>query len=427
MADQTSSRRNPLEAIDDIAGPLPAVILRDWLDGDATRERAAQLLEPFRVEGTVAASDSSGLSRLTRTQGVIEITAAISRMKQAVHALGMSAGGRAPGGPWVADNTEMFYDACVPVDDVLAAVLETHRRLPPDGLKVGFCIHAGEFYSIGGGLYGRDADLVELVAEEYTGGDETVITSAAVTALRSRGALILTRREDLGSLGTLFRVEAGPSWDRPVEISARSLKYPHPFSDELYDLINRMGAAASPAEADEAASLIRNQFLVTRTVVLVETGSGAMAEPVDILDSMVLAAKAGAMLSHIVPARAQIVANGRGLILLAFEDGKQALDTALALSAKLAATGKEVRAGIDRGPVLLVPHPDAWRIIGSPVNLASKLAHDLGQPGKVLMTFRAAGGVRLPPPIGRYKAKVSGVEVEGVIVNVPGARAGSVR
>lgn len=417
----SQQKRNQLEAIDDIAGPLPASVLREWMDGDRNPARAAQLLEPFRFEGTVASSDSSGLSKLTRSLGVIEITAAISRMKQVVHVLGLAAGGRAPGGPWVADNTEMVYNADVEMDQVLAAVLETHRRLPPDGLKLGYCIHYGDFYEIGGGLYGRDADLVELVAEEYAAGGETLITESAASHLRHRDLVELTRRSDLDNLGTIFRVDRGPKWTTVPPISARTLKYPHPFSDELYELLNALGGARTPEEAEAANFEIKSKFLCTRTVLLIETGTGAMAEPQDILDSMIVTAQAGKLIQDAVSRHAEVVTNNRGLLLITFEDGQEAIDAAREICGKLAASGKEARAGIDRGPVLLVPDKGGWQLIGGPVNIASKQAHELGQPGKIFVTFRATMGVHLPPPVHKYRAQISGVELEGVVLDLPSA------
>jgi class 3 adenylate cyclase len=330
--------------------------------------------------------------------------------------MGMSGGGRAPGGRWIADNTEMFYPESVPVDDVVAVVRETHGRLPPGGLQAGFCIHRGEYYDIGGGLYGRDADLVELAAEEYTDGGETIISESARAALADPAAWAFARREDLAALGEFWRVESGPAWTRPVSMTPATMHYPLPFSEELYALFND---TADPEFADGAVTQIRNRFQVTRTVVIIETGAGTISDPVDILESVVLSAHAGRLVEKALPERAEIIENNRGLLLMSFEDGQEALDTTLEITSELAATGKTVRAGLDRGPVLLVPDSGGWSILGSPVNLASKQAHELGKPGKVILTLRAAGGVKLPPPIGRYRAMVSGVELEGVVVDVP--------
>lgn len=418
MKDPTQLRTRALEALDDIAGPLPSGILREWLTGEQTPDRAAQILRPYLVTGTVASSDSSGLSRLTRTVGVIEVQSAISRMKGIVHAMGVALGGRAPGGEWIADNTQMFFPESVPADELVAAIVETHRRLPPQGLKAGFCLHHGTFYEIAGGLYGREADLVELIAEEHTSADETVLTETVRARLAHAPAFRVAPREDLSELARVWRVESAPPFDRPVALTRESMRYPLPFSDELYDLLREL---EDSGRAGAAMGQIQRRFQCTRTVVLIETGSGAMAEPIDILDTLVGSAQAGRLVSEVVPAGAEVIENSRGLLLLAFEDGQAAIDTTLELTREIAATGKPVRVGIDRGPLLLAPEKHGWRALGSPVNLASKQAHELGRPGKIFLTFRAAMGVRLPPPVTRYEARVSGVDMEGRVILVPGA------
>jgi hypothetical protein len=417
MKDPTQLRTRALEALDDIAGPLPSGILRDWLTGDQSSDRASELLKPYLVTGTVVSSDSSGLSRLTRTQGVIEVQSAISRMKEIVHSMGVAMGGRAPGGEWIADNTQMFFPESVPTDELVAGIVETHRRFPPGGLKAGFCLHFGTFYEISGGLYGREADLVELIAEEHTEGDETVITEAVRARLSNASQFAMTPRADLAEIAPVYRVESAPKFERTVALTRATMRYPLPFSDDLYDLLRDL---SEPQRAQDALGQIRHRFQVTRTVVLIETGTGAMADPLDILESMVGSVSAGKLLNTMIGAGAEVIENARGLLLLTFEDGQKALDTTLEITREIAAGGNPVRVGIDRGPILLVPEKGGWRVLGSPVNLASKQAHELGQPGKIYMTFRATLGVKLPPPVSRYEATVSGVEMEGMIVRVPG-------
>lgn len=402
-----------LERLDDIAGPLPPALLRDWMSGEKTAARAREALAPYLVEGTVLSSDAAGLSRLTRSLGLIEIVAALSRMKQVVHAMGLSAGGRAPGGAWIADNTEMFFPATVPVEDVLITALATHRELPANGVKVGFCLHRGQFWEIGGGLYGPDADLVELLAEEYSAGGETLITAAARAALPRTDLFGMRVREDLASFGDVRAVLSGPPPKARAVFNAETMLYPLNFSRELYDLLQQIGDKHHGTLVVEG---IRGRFQVTRSVAILEIGAGPLGTPLDILNSVALAATAAVLLEDVIPKHAEIIENTRGLILLTFEHAQEALDTTLAVARTLATGGHEVRAGIDRGPILLVREGARYSVLGSAVNLASKQAHELGRAGHVLISAAAAGGTKLPAHKERFSGQVSGVELEGFAI-----------
>src|SRR5262249_19652074 len=92
----------------DIAGPVPVQLLQDWASGEQDLAAAESLLDPFRIDGTVVASDTAGLSKLTQAIDLVEVISLISRPKEIVHALGVEIGGRAIG-IWIADNTEMYY------------------------------------------------------------------------------------------------------------------------------------------------------------------------------------------------------------------------------------------------------------------------------------------------------------------------------
>src|SRR5262245_31757159 len=102
----------------DIAGAAPLGLLQDWGSGKADLASAEALLRPFQIAGTVVASDTSGLTRLTRELDLLDVLRLISRPKEILHAVGVAVGGRAVG-RWVADNTEMYYSTAVPVDVVV--------------------------------------------------------------------------------------------------------------------------------------------------------------------------------------------------------------------------------------------------------------------------------------------------------------------
>jgi hypothetical protein len=172
----------------DIAGPVPVQLLRDWAAGRQDLAAAKALLTSFCVQGSVVASDTSGLSRMMQEMDLLEALSLISRPKEMIHALGREIGGR-PIGAWVADNTEMFYGEDLDAETIVEAMAEVQARIQESrAVQVGMCIHAGSFYEIGGGLYGSDADTVEYLAEHVAGAGEILLTENMAQRLKTAGA-----------------------------------------------------------------------------------------------------------------------------------------------------------------------------------------------------------------------------------------------
>src|SRR4026208_924744 len=88
---------------------LPLDTIAEWTHSTQTQEVARAILSPHTLRGTVVASDSAGLTRLTRDRSLIEILALLSHPKELIHGHGTAIGGRSVG-IWSADNTLMFYD-----------------------------------------------------------------------------------------------------------------------------------------------------------------------------------------------------------------------------------------------------------------------------------------------------------------------------
>jgi hypothetical protein len=152
----------------DIGRTLPVDLIERWTKAPQSVDSARRLLEPNRREGTVVSSDSAGLTRMTERKGVLEMLALIDRPKQLIHSYGAALGGEAVG-IWAADNTEMFYPAEVKADELVSMLLTVQDRIGQQcEVQVGLAAHRGQFFSLGGGLYGVDADRVETVAENYT-------------------------------------------------------------------------------------------------------------------------------------------------------------------------------------------------------------------------------------------------------------------
>jgi len=389
----------------DAGETLPVAVIDRWTHSDQTRETARALLAPHTLRGTVVSSDSAGLTRLTRELPLVAILAMVNHPKEFVHAYGRAVGGRAIG-VWAADNTQMFYPGDVPAERVLGMLLAALDHVGREcEVGIGLCAHAGEYFELGGGMYGPDADRVELVAEEHTEGGELVVTDALAERLPAGHSFALTPRRELAAeFGGILRVTGGP---RLEGLALTDFKYPAPYSTDFYDGLGaftrtgRQSAMPRPAYEDLA-------------VVLIEREREELDVPeVAALNDLALAAAMKRIGGELLRDLGGTEIKTAGLIsLFTFADCRVALDFARAFRGTLAGQGIQCRIGVDAGPVLVFQlGPGSRDIAGSAVNTASKLAQDCGVFGRIHVSDAAGRRAGLGEAEPALRFTLSGVEL----------------
>jgi hypothetical protein len=377
----------------DLAGELPLDLIEDWTHGDRSRESALRLLSAHVVTGAVVSTDAAGLTSLSRKRSVIEILALLDQPKQIVYECGRAIGGE-PIGVWAADNTQMLYRGVEPFR-VLSALLETRDRIRGGcEVQIGFCVHTGAFFRLGGGLYGTDADRVERLAEVSTRGGEVIVTDAFLKALGDAPPFTVVARANLPGGDHAWTVTDGP---RTAELQAADGRYPYPYSREFFDELRRLHA----------------RFAQTRTVVLVEHEHEEPDIPeIAVLNNLALSAamtKVGAdLLRETGGTEIKTIGN---LGIYTFVDTPAAVAFARRFRALFQAQGVAVRIGIDRGEVLVFDLPAGGEdIAGMPVNVASKISQDSGQFGRVYLTEGVAA-LAGATDLERLTVQIAGVDV----------------
>jgi hypothetical protein len=399
----------------DIAGPLPVDLLQKWAIGTQDLATAEQLLERFRLEGHVVSTDGSGLSRMTQEHDLLEVLAAVSIPKEVVHALGTEIGGR-PIGTWVADNSEMYYPSSLAPEDVLDAMNEVQFRLTKRAtVPIGMCVHAGFFYEIGHGLYGQDAQVVEDLAEEYAGPGEILVTRDVVKTLKRPESYSFVPREDLNSIypAGVMRLNAA---GRKPHLEGKNVAYPHPFSQEFFGMFTRLQA---PHPDRDTKARIYEQYQRQCAILFLTRKHTQEAENTlsFLLDELVINALMDTVLSSTPGVQDHVAASGGGLGILSFETVPQALDFAREIRARLAQNGLAVAQGIDWGPVLLLRSKSGPSgIAGDPVNVASKISEELGEPGMIFVTQRAAQFLKGVESESQFKLRISGLDLTGFVL-----------
>ena len=194
----------------DIAGAVPVDIVKKWIEGDGSELEAGKALDPYRVTGTVVSTDASGLSKLSREKDLLDVLKLVSDPKEIIYGCGRAVGGNGLG-RWVADNTEMFYDGAIPVPEVVNAMVQANDTITNEcGVLVGFGIHCGTFLNIGGGMYGKDADFVETVAENNAAGDEILVSESVAKRIAGDNTFVVQEATELrGHQEPVFRVKGG--------------------------------------------------------------------------------------------------------------------------------------------------------------------------------------------------------------------------
>ncbi len=396
----------------DIVGDIPFDIVTAWTKSkNKDSDSARRILQPTKVKGYVVSSDASGLSKLSQNKDLIEVLALISEPKEIVYALGSEIGGEGIG-IWAADNTQMFYPRMLSPHTVLSMLVETQMRLQRCEVSIGMGVHYGEFYKIGNGLYGPEADFIEHLAEEDTGGGEIVITESFLKKMAVKDGFQLQPRQDLSLQESVFRVTTGPGLDSLV---GENIRYPIPFSDTFFGDLRLL----SSRKYDPAFLQILNEkYVVEKVVVLIEREHilGESMEVTmlnDISLDVIMKKAAFKLLDKYAGDEIKTVG---ALGIYVFDDPAEAVEFAVEFRQILEKAQVQSRIGIDQGQIIIFEMENNRKdIAGNPVNIASKMAQDYGTLGRMYLTEHVANKVSLPA-VEPFEMEVSRVKIQGVVI-----------
>lgn len=368
----------------DAGDTLPVEIIERWTRAPQTADTARAILAPHTLRGALVSSDSSGLTKLARERPLVEILAIISRPKELVHAWGTAIGGRALG-VWAADNTQMFYPTEVPADRLIGAMLSAMDRIAAEcEVSIGICAHRGDFFVLGGGVYGGDADRVEVVAEDHTEGGELVVTDTLAAALPAGHAFTFAKRPDLArEFGEILRVTGGP---RVTDAKPSNVDYPAAFSAEFQEEMSTYTRSGRPSR------MPKPEYHESAVVLIEREREETDVPEVAVLNDLALAAAMKRIGAHLLTDLKGTEIKTSGLLsIFVFRECRAAVEFAKGFRDALREQGIACRIGVDTGKILVFDLGGGGRdIAGSPVNVASKLAQDVGEFGVIHVSEEAA-------------------------------------
>lgn len=390
----------------DIAGSVPLDLIHLWSQCNHTSQKHARLLDPYREKGTVVASDCAGLSKLTKAQPLFKVLKMISHTKEVIHDHGTRIGGKAIGTAWPADNTEMIYPQSVKTETVVDEMIETQRQNNAGEVKVGLGITVGSFLNIGGGLFGKDADKVEELAENHTLGQEIAVTHAAYKHLSPAQQTLFKPKR--------VRELPGKFYSTTVEDAAaesRAMvnpKYPLPFPDDFFELLQT-------ADPEQTVGSYLDQYIQDKLVILVRIFHEAQPLLLDRLSGWAMANVILKRFSQLTDLE-EIKSNG-SIGIFVTQDAYKALAFATGVKGNLTRNGFMSNVGMAKGNVLQFDMNNGQKdIAGDPVNVASKLAEDCGVSNRILIDETIKIPRKNLPSREKYEFTVSSINLKGVMV-----------
>lgn len=395
-----------------VGADVPVEIVTEWTSGAQSEAAARRILERTRVRGTLVASDSAGLTRLSLRTGLIEMLVLINRPKELVYSWGKHIGGEGVG-IWAADNTEMFYGDGIGPDLIASMLIAVQKHIEREcEVQIGLAAHRGEFYTLGGGMYGAEADWIGDIAENSTSGGEVVFSGQFVQELAAAHALALKEREDLCSdRGRIYRLLDGPAL---AATPATKTSYPIPFSKSFYEELVAFEKSGDKALLAEMYA----RYMRRSGIVLVERErDDAPSNEVRLLNDLALSVVMRNMVREILAEhRGEEIKTAGNLGIYVFGESRDAVAFAQDCRARLAQAGLRSKTGVDAGDVLIFDMQDGHRdIAGTPVNRASKLAQDCGEFGKIYLSESVAAQAG-SDGFERIEVEVSGVRLESWVL-----------
>lgn len=389
----------------DLRVALPADLIGEWARSDQTPQTALALLEPHKVRGYLLCSDAAGLTRLGAGRSLIEILALINHPKELIHALGTGIGGESVG-IWAADNSEMFFPESVDGCEILSMLLALQERIRVEcDVRVGAALHFGEFFHLGGGMYGTDADEIEHLAESHASGGQTLVTAAALDRIGA-GPFSTAAREDLTCAGArVFRLFDGPT---PREPRLGTLFYPIPFSEEFYQGLCNAGTDSNALES------LRARYARQLAVALIERESEAVASrEVSLLNDLALSLVMKRVASDLLARTGGKEIKTAGAVgIYTFPECREAFDFAVRFRRIFGSGNIGCRCGIDFGEVLVFDIAEGLHdIAGMPVNVASKMAQDAGSFGNIYLTEEVSSRIGRPKGFRDVTFSISGIDL----------------
>lgn len=386
----------------DIAGPIPVELIKEWIESDQSAEAHKRILEPYKRSGCIVSSDSSGLSKLSAGRPLIEVMKLVSEPKEIIHAHGKAIGGKAVG-VWAADNTQMFYDDAIDANEVVHAMIAAQKSIEHVLVDVGIGILKGTCYEIGGGLYGTQADEIEEFTEEESEAKEVILSESVKSELNDEWTSLCSQKGPMHVINySKVEVDLTPHED---------VYYPAPFDKQFHESLLTLDLADETAVAALHKARVEEKVIVLFRIF--------HANETLMLDDFVNRVAANTLIhSTSDNYDCQIVKSNGALAIIACDRESEAVDLAIALQSASQEAGYASNVSAAKGEVLIFDLGNGfWDLAGGPINITSKLAEDTNERGGIYLEASVAEHAAQHGQKTPFSIEKSGVTIEGIKID----------
>lgn len=388
-----------------LTGEVPLNIIQKWVDSDQTEQTQQKILEPYKVTGTMVSSDSSGLSKISKSLPMLEVMQIIHQPKEIIHSHGAAIGGKGIG-LWAADNTQMFYEKTIKPEEIIEQMVMAQKEISQiNKLTVGIGIHHSEYIKINDFYFGEEAEFIEAYTENMTEGKDIVLTESTTKVIPDHFKKLLHKHNQSAQKEDLY----GLNYESLNFSSKKKTdkEYPIPFDSEFYKTIKERNCSEYQTIRE-----ISRKYSKENIVILVKI---LHKKHKKILDQFVEWIRTTSLVSEVLKdyniTKVKLFAD---LGIFIADSRYETLSFIEDLISTLNDNGVQAKIGISRGEIFLFNLANGTKdLAGDPVNLASKLAEDLGAENEILIH----DSIKLPLSnlhnTSKFTHKISGIEIAG--------------
>ncbi len=354
---------------------LPKGTLQKWLASDRTDTTAEQLLEPYKVYGTVLISDASGLSKLSSKYDLVDLLGMIHQPKKILYEHALDIGGVAVG-KWVADNTMLYFPETVDTKRIHDFLFSVQTLLSQQQVQTSMGVYTGEMYMIDNTVFGPEIEAFDHIAENDVPAGKVWCTEETLHYLNISTAT----NAEIDGYYVL------PTEERVIPTMPENTlpTYPHGFTTEFYTMLD----AYSVAPSQQQKEVMWNTYGQEKTVVFIQHKNSVHSSSLAGYLDRILISILWRNSIHALDIHALDLVKVEGTIAIFVMDSSDIQSSVLLLKERLAQVGFSISGGVDRGMVLLFKDHSISDIAGEPVNIASKLAEDIGEESTCYLVSR---------------------------------------
>ncbi|MDP9080789.1 MAG: hypothetical protein M3O71_25510 [Bacteroidota bacterium] len=382
---------------------VPLELLINWNASDKTAKTHGALLAPFYTRGTVVSSDTSGFTKLSEEHHVLAVTYFIHEPKEIIYAMGRAIGGEAIG-VWEADNTAMFYAEYIDLELIIEQMARAQHLINETcRVRVGIGIYNQKFLKVAKRFAGKAYELIDGITEDDISAKELAVIAPGKRKMAYLENYVSGKKEIL---------EGTPVWSLGYHnlgadaIIGTDVAYPAPFSAGFIHLLKNTNLS-NPVHLDKICAELETE----RQVCFIKVH---LPKTMLLLSRLTFEAMISDLFRRCIEPFALEVARNTGqLFVILTSDLHPLIEFLKLFGGEIKKAGFVFSAGIAKSLILMEHYGTKSNMIsGMGINIASKLAEDVGE-AHTLLVHESAGKPTGDSTVFTFSKPVSHITLSG--------------